>query len=730
MPGVDGMGERRWILAAVGALGVTAVVTQLVLLRELLGAFAGNELVLGIVLGNWLLLTGFGTWLGRAAHRLRHPVNFLTGSLVCAGIIPVMQVVAVRTLRDAVFTRGALVGPLETWLTTGVVLAPFCVLSGFMLTLACHLAAGCRPLLRSGGTGTDADSQSRPTSGDTAIAHVYVADSLGSIAGGVVFSFGLVLVLDHCGALLVPAALNLVVAVLLAWRFGDRVMLIVAGALLVSLALAGRLDDWTTALQYRGQQVVFRGNSPYGRLVVTASAGQRNFIENGVPLFSTHNIEQIEETVHFAMAQRPDARHVLLVGGGVTGTARELLKYPGVTVTYVELDPLILQVAPVHDPRIRVVNADGRRFVQRTTDRFEVIIVDMPEPSTLQLNRYFTAEFFAEVKRILSPGGVLAFPLGHYANYVGPELARLLATADATARQSFRQTLLIPGGRVFFLASDGELTGQLVVPVPTRWVNRNYLDAQLTPDRLADLRRAAGTPGAVNRDFQPVLYLAKLRHWLAMFPVQCAPVAVAVGLALLVYLARQRGPAWVVWAGGFAAAALEIVLVLAFQIVYGSAYRQLGVLVTVFMAGLAVGAWGANRRNPHPDPLPSGKGEGISSPPILGERIRVRGLVVLAFSIAGLAAVLPGLIAVGWLIGPVTFVLAGLVGMEFPVACRLTAAEPAVTASRLYTADFVGACVGALLTSTVLVPLVGVAGTCWITAGLNAVAGVVLWWRR
>ncbi len=78
---------------------------------------------------------------------------------------------------------------------------------------------------------------------------------------------------------------------------------------------------------------------------MTQSAGQLNFIENGVPLFSTHNVEQIEETVHYAMAQRPDARRVLLISGGVSGTAREVLKYPVEAVDYVELDPLILEVA-------------------------------------------------------------------------------------------------------------------------------------------------------------------------------------------------------------------------------------------------------------------------------------------------------------------------------------------------------------------------------------------------
>ena len=90
---------------------------------------------------------------------------------------------------------------------------------------------------------------------------------------------------------------------------------------------------WSTARQFPNEQIVFRGNSPYGRLVVTAGAGQFNFIENGLPLMATHNVEQIEETVHYAMAQRPTARRVLLIGGGVAGTAREILKYPAAEVT-------------------------------------------------------------------------------------------------------------------------------------------------------------------------------------------------------------------------------------------------------------------------------------------------------------------------------------------------------------------------------------------------------------
>ena len=110
------------------------------------------------------------------------------------------------------------------------------------------------------------------------------------------------------------------------------------------------MDAISTAWQYPGQKIAFRRNSPYGKLIVTESAGQFNFIENGLPIISTHNVEQVEETVHYAMAQRPNAHKVLLVSGGVSGTAKEILKYGVTEVTYVELDPLIISAGRQYLP--------------------------------------------------------------------------------------------------------------------------------------------------------------------------------------------------------------------------------------------------------------------------------------------------------------------------------------------------------------------------------------------
>ena len=259
------------------------------------------------------------------------------------------------------------------------------------------------------------------------------------------------------------------------------------------------------------------------------------------------------------------------------------------------------------------------------------------------------------------------------------------------------------------------------------------------------------------------------------------PAAVFV-VALAVYLFTIRAVPLAIFASGFAASSLEVVLLLGFQILYGSVYQQLGIIITVFMTGLAVGAWVGNRglarndANPHPDsahgprnveptPSPSQEGNsGVRIPSSGGvgggfglirdckaivqvqndKQLRRNMLAILAFAIAALSALLPFVLtALGRLggatsafvvvqatIAMLTFILAMLVGMEFPVASQAESGHVASTASRLYTADFIGASLGALMASTFLIPLMGVTTACLLTAALNVIGGAVVLLRK
>ncbi len=102
----------RVVLLAAGALGVSCVMTQLALMRELLGAFSGNEMVLGVTLGLWLLLMGIGARLGRTADGLRNPAMVLFPGQILVALLPLAQVLALRGLRNVIFIRGAEVGGL------------------------------------------------------------------------------------------------------------------------------------------------------------------------------------------------------------------------------------------------------------------------------------------------------------------------------------------------------------------------------------------------------------------------------------------------------------------------------------------------------------------------------------------------------------------------------------------------------------------------------------------
>lgn len=707
--------DRRAVLLAVVGVGVSSIVAQLALLREMMSAFAGVELVLGVVLGNWFLLTGLGSFLGRFVRRLRDVERpFLLGLMFLA-ILPPGQVFLLRAFRDVIFLRGQLIGPAETVLASAVLLLPYCLLSGWLLTLACEILA------RRGRQGS--------------VGSVYIADTLGSIAGGAASTFILIPLLDHIAVLYIPAVLTLILASLASLRLGRRATAAISAAAAVAvgvLALATDMDGLSTRLQHRGQSVVFRGNSPYGRLVVTESAGQKSFIENGLPILSTNDVQEAEEAAHYAMAQRPQAQRVLLIGGGVSGTAREVLKYSPAEVTYVELDPLIVDVGrrfvpeALADPRLRVVSADGRQFLRQTGQLYDVILLDVPDPSTSQINRFYTAEFFRDARRHLREGGVLSLGLGRYENYLSPPLTRLLTTAKATLAQSFRHVLLVPGGRVFFLASDGEVHADIAeriaqAGVRTRLMNHGYLDAVLSPDRMAALASLGGA-APVNKDFSPVLYYYHLLYWASQFKVSFGVLEAVLLASLGAYVLAAGAAPRAIFASGFAASSLEVVLLLGFQVLCGSVYRQLGVIVTLFMVGLAAGALLAQRR---PARRPS-------------RAVAIVGLALAAVAscipaalklLAGGGALLASQAGVQIVIGAMTFLVASLVGLQFPLAAMAERTR-SLAASRLYVADFLGACLGALLASTLLIPLLGVATVCWLAAGLNVIAAGILLIRK
>jgi spermidine synthase len=729
--------------------GFAAVIAQIVLIRELMVVFHGNEASLGLILASWLAWTALGSAvLGRfsaLSPRPRLPAAVLAS--LSAVTLP-LSIAAVRYARSVFQTvPGELLGPGQTLLAAVVVLAPFCTVSGALF------AAGSRLWT----------SEIAVPPGE-ATGNAYLIESVGGAVGGLLASLALIQSLSPFEIAALLAWLNLSAAGLLLAGVGNRrqvAVLALAASLLPFLFTGARLlEGRTLARVWRGFHVTETIQSFYGNLTLVTSEGSATLYQNGLPIFTAPDPAAAEESVHYALLEHPAPRTVLLIGGGVNGSVTEALRDPTIDrLDYVELDPKILDLARRRfpeewsaigsDSRVHVHSGDGRFFLKTTPGSFDVIIVNLPDPRTAQLNRFYTLEFFREAASKLNSGGLLSLRLSGAENYIGPELAGFLRSIHKTLRLVFPEVAALPGGTIHFFAAakPGTLASganELIERLRSRnlrttYVREYYLPFRMMPDRLADLesqiRPLAETP--VNRDFTPVAYYFDIALWSTRFHPKSGGLFQALAgisfggvvlitlliLAIVAALLHQVAPGsrrrsvagFCVGAMGFTLMALQVLLLLAFQAVYGYVYHQLAVLIACFMGGIALGSWLALRR-----PL-----SGMVSLAALQAMAAVSApLLVGASVLLAKPASTTGLFVTAQLAFPALAVASGLLGgFQFPVASRVFFEKESRSQGlgALYALDLAGACIGALTLSAWLVPVFGFGKTAFLVAAANLV---------
>ena len=158
---------------------------------------------------------------------------------------------------------------------------------------------------------------------------------------------------------------------------------------------------------------------------------------------------------------------------------------------------------------------------------------------------------------------------------------------------------MIPGQRVFFLCSDSPLRTDIprlleIREIPTDYIRR-YFDGNVTPSRIADLESLMDPAVPRNTDDTPFLMRLMFTQWFAKFDTSPIAFIVVLSAAGLFYLSRMTREEMVLFTTGGLTMGSEILVIFAFQIYYGYIYTQIGLIVTVFLAGLLPGAWFGNR---------------------------------------------------------------------------------------------------------------------------------------
>lgn len=296
------------------------------------------------------------------------------------------------------------------------------------------------------------------------------------------------------------------------WLATTAAAILLATGLVTAGSTTRLLED-----QLYDDEVLYAETTPYQRLVLTRWRGDvRLFIDGNIQFSSADEFRYHEALVHPVMGLSPHPRHVLVLGGGDGMAVREVLKHQSVrSVHLVDLDPAMTKLFSripllrelnrdsLRDRRVKVINADAQKYLERTNQRYDVAIVDLPDPNNEGLGKLYSRSFYRLLAKHLSPTGVMVTQATSpfYATAAFWCIVNTIAASDLATGQGKLHPLAyhasVPsfGEWGFVLAALRPLSPrQIRLDVPTR-----YLTRELLPTLFVFPKDLGPRPTPVNR---------------------------------------------------------------------------------------------------------------------------------------------------------------------------------------------------------------------------------------
>ncbi len=738
----------------VGVVGAHGMFTQLVLLRELLAVFSGNELTTGLLLAFWVGCEALGArcagWIATRLPRLQPREDLVVWGVVLAAMtsaVGVLVVAGSRVLCAALPGEGTSLGMLVVAAALVVCLPAMAHGALFVLGVALLAGRGCEKKI---------------------VGSTYLWEGLGTVLAAVI---GGTFLLSKVGPLSLVAGAGVLLWVA-ALQTGKRLWVtLIPGAILVLLAFAGRKVEvrlWERI--WPGHRIISITDSPYGRVLSMRREEQTMVVYNGTLAFSsTPVVPELDEQVAVVPLLCHSAPRRVLLFGSNLGMVEPVLGQPVEEVTFVQMDSWLLKAqlsaagaelaTALVDSRLTIKIDDERRFLLgvnrgnaqllRTNDReteseriteisagakkYDCIILADILPLSLVSSRLFTLEFFRKCGERLDSDGILAVA-GVGFGSATVETREMLAVRKATLRAAFPEVTLLILDFPLWICSKKRLDLEAET-LAERLKERRKAGGKgrLTPEYLLVLldkfrqeqyRRGLSLPvtAVVSTDLRPTeLFFALVRdnrttsELLARVYRRVGKVGslrvitfVAAEVALFFFLGMRRRPGFGFRTGvatsGFAGAGLTVLTLFAYQLRFGSVYLTASLLLAGFLAGTVAGGWMGTR--------------------LAGRDSARRTLFLVADSVVMAGSPLPVVLLVtgagsAWFF--FLLVVTGVaVGLQFPLAgAETTAGKAPTVAGELLALDLGGGMLGSLLTSLVLVPVIGMNGAVFVVSAVK-----------
>ena len=660
---------------------------QLLLMREIMNITGGYELITGSFLGSWLIGSAIGAIIaGRSALNDIRKINLVFS------LSPFISLLLMLFLSRVFLNPGESPSFLVSIIYTFLVLIPFCIVSGFTFIKLVTIAS----------------LENNFVPGKS-----FSIETTGGIVAGIIISILTAGLLNTYKLLLLIVLLSVAYVLstyyLSSQKQKNTSKLIIF--ILTSLLIILNPDLFFRQILLPGVKVTMTKDTPYGNITKGKYKGEESLYYNQRLIAYNDDATEREEDIHYAMLQCESPEKVILISGSLRSHLPEILKYPVRSITYIERDPALAKFETFSGDnfqgKVIVVNKDAYRYIRNSSELVDVIILLIPPPSTLLLNRYYTSEFFAEVKKRLKPDGIFMCSPGPGDNYFNKESLNLYSSIYNSMCPIFKNVKPVVGNKLYFIASDKPLSLSFCQLVDKRHIKNIYVSSDFLEDDIIikkseELNSLFDRGIKQNRASIPVAIFHSQSFQLSKSLDEKLPVIVLLFIVFMLPVTTIKRRNLLMYFSASALAGFEIIILLTLQIMIGNMYQLTGMILAGLMTGLAAGS-------------------GINFSLLNTISLRNKVIILFIFYIIygliykNILELKSGLLAV-MIIMISGFLPAFFTGNIFHELTIKT--EGMMISSAIYSADLAGSAFGFILISGFMVPLFGIQVSIYLLSAL------------
>ena len=365
------------------------------------------------------------------------------------------------------------------------------------------------------------------------ISSIFSFDYIGGLVGSIAFPLLLLPQLGYFATAFLVGSMNLFAAGLIILKYHERIEKvnvfrgIVAGLfalMFLGMIFSENISNFIEGGLYR-DRVIFSEQTKYQKIVMTKHKDDlRLYIDGNVQFSSLDEYRYHEALVHIPMSKAAKKDKVLVLGGGDGLAVRELLKYEETQITLVDLDSEMTRICS-EDPnvsalnenalksdRLTIINADAYQFLEQNEEKYDVILVDLPDPNNESLNKLYSNIFYRLCGNSLTDQGIMTVQSTspYYATKAYWCVYETLKSEGFFVKPYHLQVPAF-GDWGFHMASKQELDNEINITVDTKYLDNDNAAAMFSFGKMT-----RNHPVSVNTLSKPVLiqyYSEAVQNW-------------------------------------------------------------------------------------------------------------------------------------------------------------------------------------------------------------------------